>query len=181
MLEEPILVVNEVARIGGHKFIGDKYVFLKGKELQKDLQEAIDKQSKKIVAGTPNTLPIDFSKLSEEECKKIQWFDIEGLADGFVNKYKEEYNYRSLNGEGWLATGYVYGMKQSNHFSHKKYTEEDLRRAFHAGSMYCATGNRSEDVEKIVVKLSKPKQFLVEAGRSEFHFVISKIIEEVRV
>lgn len=39
---------------------------------------------RKIVAGIPDLPSIDFSSLSEEDCKKIGWVDVEKLALKYV-------------------------------------------------------------------------------------------------
>jgi hypothetical protein len=43
--------------------------------------------AKKIVAGIPEMPTIDFSDLSEADCKKVGWVDVEKLARNFMAQY----------------------------------------------------------------------------------------------
>lgn len=48
-------------------------------------------QSKKIIAGIKDLPSIDFSLLSEEDCKKIGWVDVEKLCPCIGNDFRFEW------------------------------------------------------------------------------------------
>ena len=79
----------------------------------------------KIIAATP-ALP-NVLMLPEREDE----VDVENLADNFVLQYWKERlhnSHRTIQGDGWLATGFVYGYKQATET--KRYSEEDMRKCW---------------------------------------------------
>lgn len=51
-----------------------------------------DKEQFKIIAGIPELPSIDFSLLSEEDCKRIGWIDVEKLANNTIESYYGDKN-----------------------------------------------------------------------------------------
>lgn len=86
-------------------------------------------QCKKIIAGIPGYPQIDFSTLSEEDCKKI----------GYVDDIKKSVEYRNkLSNEGksnWEAfigsIGFLEGFKIAQSLNDKMFSTEDIKKIIH--------------------------------------------------
>lgn len=155
---------------------------------------------KKIIAGIPELPSIDFSVLSEEDCKKIRWVDVEKLARDFAGiKHNrplddEERYYNSL--ECMKYDLFKEGFKTAQSLNEKKFSEEDIRKAIEMareiidgkevfeiegilGLTEVCTHNCSvHSVDKIIQSLSQPKVFDVIANLSDDNksYIITKII-----
>lgn len=75
----------------------------------------------KIIAGIPELPSIDFSALSEEDCKKIGWVDVEKLA----NESFPVSIFDDLFEEGGRI-GFKEGFKACQSLNEKKFSEEDM-------------------------------------------------------
>lgn len=148
-----------------------------GDELTSDQAQTIphyqsnDKKLFKIIAGIHGLPSIDFSALSEEDCKKIGWVDVEKLA------MKE-----CVCGTGDCShvKSYIRGFKAAQALNEKKFSGEDVRKAIEMareiidgkevfelegilGLTEVCTHNCSvHSVDKIIQSLSQPKVFDVE-------------------
>lgn len=91
------------------------------------------KSCKKIIAGIPELPSIDFSLLSEEDCKEIGWVDVEKLADEFYKKYQSK-PYAMEKG-AWRK-----GFKTAQSFNDKMFSLEELIKF----SEYCRNTARRE-------------------------------------
>ena len=131
---------------------------------------------KKIIAGIPELPSIDFSGLTEEECKRIGWVDVEKLANDW---YESLFNdFERVEGKDKIIdlkridsiTKFKKGFKTAESLNEKKFSEDDLKNALFA--MYLLTIKMTdksgtklfEDTgyEKIIQSLSQPKVFDVE-------------------
>ena len=128
-----------------------------------------------IIAGIPELPSIDFSALSDEDCKKIGWVDVRKIAQ----KYREEKREQIIIGkdkvQGITAClhaeqGYFDGFKTAQSLNDKKYSEEDMRKALWELGDVLFNNNQhgiKEDEPKkyfdtIIQSLSQPKVFNIE-------------------
>ena len=144
---------------------------------------------KKIIAGIPELPSIDFSVLSEEDCKKIGWVDVEKLANDYsIEVYP-------INGESretvdWIESqkillqqGFISGFKAAQSLNEKKYSEEDVKeityQAAQYGMWYALNSQHNNEVPKGNVlqwfqnRFAQPKVFQVEVEmkqKCEFDF-----------
>lgn len=116
---------------------------------------------KKIIAGIPELPSVDFSALSEKECKVIGWIDLEKLARDAVSA-SNSVDVKLVR-EVWKN-----GFKTAQSLNEKKFTLSDLKSAF---SHYAFTSTSQqpysdkeldEAFEKFASVLSRPKVFDVE-------------------
>lgn len=127
---------------------------------------------KKIIASTfhPKLHKIDFSDLSEENCKKIGWFDVEDMARRWCTMQTT----RSTDYWRSMVSVYIEGFQKALELlSEKRFTEEDMVSIFHMGHqvgmntlLSIQQGKVEPDVEKIrnetIQSLSQPKSWEVE-------------------
>lgn len=115
----------------------------------------------KIIAGIPKLPAIDFSALSEKECKVIGWIDLEKLARDAVSA-SNSVDVKLVR-EVWKN-----GFETAQSLNEKKFTLSDLKSAF---SHYAFTSTSQqpysdkeldEAFDKFVSALSRPKVFDVE-------------------
>lgn len=95
-------------------------------------------EGKKIIAGFPDLPKINFSALSEEDCKKIGWIDVRNLAHKAAHqKFKlthipleeiDEYGGEILT----YIQNWVDGFKAAQ-LNEKKYSLEDIEKAWEYG------------------------------------------------
>jgi hypothetical protein len=163
MLPEPIIVSDEDQQKGDniiHKTLLDKITTVP------DNISSTQEHWYKVLGKA------DFSSLSEEECKRIGWVDVEKY-----NPYQKVINQLASECEDikFLANrrdGFYEGFKAAQSFNEKRYSEEDLRKAFQAGARrgYCqrsimanvgATCNEPDE-DNYIQSLQQPKSFEVE-------------------
>ena len=82
MLPQPILVSDEKYNDGNFVLLPYSYDIVKCVNGTTFIEG-----SKKIIAGIPELPSIDFSGLSEEDCKKIGWVDVEKIANEYYGAY----------------------------------------------------------------------------------------------
>jgi len=108
---------------------------------------------------------IDFSFLSKEEQKEIEWFDVEELA---LNETSDIDNSQFDRG---VVYGFHKGFKKAQELlSDRRFTLEDMRKAFNAGDTYRYYENGGFrnipsdilDEEQYIQSLSQPKSWKVE-------------------
>ena len=118
------------------------------------------KNCKRIIATIypfPNIPSIDFSNLSTEDCKKIGWVDIINLA------IKNGCSIQDISGYSFIK-----GFKAAQSLNEKRFSEEDLRKAFEAGweckknNGYKINDSYKKDYNSFINLLSQPKIFSVE-------------------
>lgn len=80
--------------------------------------------AKKIIAGLENQPTIDYSALSDEDCKKIGYVDVKKLA----NKYYGDDDYTKES-----KIGFIKGFKKSQSLNDKKFSLEDMKKAYYSG------------------------------------------------
>lgn len=185
MLPNPIVVSDEELTLGDT--LKDCFYFFKGKVIKREYSH--HKEGKKIIAGIPELPTIDFSALSEEDCKKIGWVDVENLAN---EKFPDE------STAGWKDSfsprerrGFITGFKAAQSLNEKNFSEEDLIKAI---ELACEEGmliqrtlndkvklpfNRIIEYRKNYIQsLSQPKVFDVIANLSDDNksYIITKII-----
>ncbi len=119
-----------------------------------------DEWGLKIIAGIQQLPSIDFSALSEEDCKKIGWVDVEKLARSYAKIHPtkdidEEERYFNSNCKYYDA--FKEGFKAAQSLNEKKFSEEDLIKAYLSNSPTDEKG-----VKSFIQSLSQPKVFDVE-------------------
>lgn len=124
---------------------------------------------RKIIAGVKDLPSVDFSALSEEDCKKIGWIDVEKLAWKKLQYFNGNQWEEQLVFEKWTE-----GFKTAQSLNEKKFSEEDIRKAilfgYKKGMKSEADAHRDNNlfeemdfnVDNFVQSLSQPKVFNVE-------------------
>lgn len=174
MLPQPILVSDEEIKNGinafychpSHNFPDGgmitkieniKYSDYKPYEVKHIEGWGVKEGYKKIIAGIPELPSINFSALSEEDCKKIGWVDVEKLAEDF-------------GGNGKFLTdkkyGFREGFKAAQSLNEKKFSEEDVLWVM---NLAYANGvnNKGMGRDFMMGRLSQPKVFDVEVEMEE--------------
>ena len=156
MLPQPILVSYEEKTIDDtvfsfsdnnfFKLYNDRYPESQIEELNQS------KNYKKIIAGIPELPSIDFSALSEEDCKKIGWVDSEKLA---VKECVCD------TGDCVHVKSYIKGFKAAQSLNEKKFSEEDVIDAIKKARLNQEFPSTYEqwDNKSIIKSLSQPKVF----------------------
>lgn len=106
---------------------------------------------------------IDFNNLSEDDCKKIGWFDVEKRADNVVG---------DLPYGKWVKMGYIQGFKiPQKLLSDKMFTLEDLKDAFVEGHVrFTECGEfELEDKVGLYIQSLQNKSWTVELEMSYVH------------
>lgn len=116
--------------------------------------------SYKIIAGIPELPSIDFSGLTEEDCERIGWVDVEKLVKVIFPKW----NLLKLHDWDNLKDGFTEGFKVAQSLNEKKFSEDDLKlfaieliAKYKLGQLEDFT-----EVNKIIESYSQPKVFDVE-------------------
>lgn len=151
----PIIVSDEELEIGDNC-----YGININKDLIVDIHEASSNdlhiKSSKIVAGYENTPTIDFSLLSENDFKRINFFPAELL-------FKEEpYDY-----EGY-KNGWINGFNYCKSLMDKMFTIDDMIKLYNGTKQNVGTSVKVSDLPTAKVMreyLFKPKKFLVNLER----------------
>lgn len=169
MLPQPILVSDE-------EIEGNEWYLWNNSPIKNHIVPTTDgdmwsnnfhKSKLKIIAGIPELPVIDFSTLSEEDCKKIELFDVEKIA----NEYYDAYDKNKEHTEG-LIEGFIQGFKKAQALNEKKYSEEDMIKAWENGIEEGSwTKNKPlHPIFPIFIKsLSQPKVFDVEVEMDFVH------------
>jgi hypothetical protein len=109
-------------------------------------------QALKVIAQQEQ---IDFSGLSEDEQKKIGWFDVEKLALEFEKTWGNIYN-----GE---IDFYIQGFQKAQELLFDKmFTLEDMKKSYEAGIFNNDNLKIDNFWEKFIQQLSQPKSWKVE-------------------
>lgn len=121
----------------------------------------------KIIAGIPELPSIDFSALSEEDCKKIGWIDVKKLADKESDKH-------FLFCKGEYLQGFIEGFKTGQYLSDKKFSEEELldwieKHKYTWGIYNGNTAISYEGLKNFIQFLFQPKVFDVEVEMEDFY------------
>lgn len=159
MLPQPILVSDDkIKDLNSHVY----YLDLEGNSVIEKVNniENYTPNTKKIIAGIPELPSIDFSALSEEDCNKIEWVDVEKLATNYVLNETDN----TLK----LVSKYSFkdGFKAAQSLNEKKFIEEDLRKAMEYG-MYKMKYHTEKAHQDFIQSLSQPKVFDVEVEMEE--------------
>lgn len=118
---------------------------------------------KKIIAGLPDLPKIDFSNLSEEECKRIGLLHAETTFKKYF-EFEEDENFPNTDGDRNIIEYFEEGLRAAQSMSDKKWTDEDMFNiAIISGGSYKAGGFRTEEqIKKYIQYLSQPKVFDIE-------------------
>jgi len=123
----------------------------------------------------------DFSELSEEDAKRIGWFDVEGLAYRHRRSYQDSFegmNECIMNDAIHQQRGYVAGFqKHAELTADRRFTEDDVIKAFNDG-MKNAWKTISEKIlpEEYIKSLSQPKSWEVEYKEENGVYKVTKIL-----
>ena len=81
-----------------------------------------NKNPQKIIAGIPELPSIDFSGLTEEDCERIGWVDVEKLVKVIFPKWN------LLKPHDWnnLKDGFIEGFKAAQSLNEKKFSDKDI-------------------------------------------------------
>lgn len=167
MLPQPILVSDEKRRVELNKFYYEpdnmQPVYSFTRETLPDeyyLQE--------VLAGIPQLPSIDFSVLSDDECKRIGWVDVEKLAEKIIQDEKVAHELKHFSKRLIVSV-----FKAAQSLSDKKYSLQDMidwlhyyQRTAELG-FYSTAENHGKPHDKVLRKfideeLNKPKVFNVE-------------------
>ena len=155
MLPQPILVSDEEIKDGDSLYYATTNVILKNYVSETPRR----KDDYKIIAGIPELPSIDFSALSEEDCKKIGWVDIEKLADKYSN-FERASKWGDI-----VRNAYKEGFKTAQSLNEKKFSEEQIRYLVSSVTEFMSHHEPEEFdgwfEEKLKI-LSQPKVFDVE-------------------
>lgn len=142
-------------------------LFTPAMRLLNDMGVSLMGDFKKVLTQSP-----DFSLLSEQDAKRIGWFDVDRMANTDCNELT--YNdYKHL-----CIRGYKVGFKKALSLtSDKRFTEEDMIKAFNDG-MKNAWKTISEKIlpEEYTKPLSQPKSWEVEYKEENGVYKVTKIL-----
>lgn len=160
MLSQPILVSDEA--INAEDWFRDEFGI---RQARWNTYEPENKKTQwKVIAGIPELPKIDFSALSEEECKKIEWIDVNSEWLKFAKKASTLPNFDSVN----LSIGFMGGFKAAQSLNEKKFSLEDMKlcwdTAYKEASEFPNRGIYTPNVEfeDFIQSIAKPKVFDVE-------------------
>lgn len=125
-----ILVSDETPKEGDRCFS-----FYTNEIVQYGLPHTI--QCSKIISEDPN-----FSQLSEEECKKIGFVDIEKLA---LEKYQDGNVLFNRTSQKWHRLIWKEGFKKAQELNEKQFSLDDIKLIFGLGAANNANGKPSFD------------------------------------
>lgn len=179
MLPQPILVSNSEPEVkdvvfftNGQYFFSDVIEKIGGSSrdiVLRNMPEGREKgtldyrEMYKVIAGIPDLPSIDFSALSQEDCKKIGWVDVQRLAiDKFpyTNEGSLEDDIDAAKRRIWID-----GFITAQSLNEKKFTEEDLKKAMKSAMKQGGGSSSFEDRDFIntsIKSLSQSKVFDVE-------------------
>lgn len=174
MLPNPIVVSDEEIKDGDSLYYASTNVVFRNYMSETPRR----KDDYKIIAGIPELPTIDFSALSEEECKNIGWVDVKKLAYNHRRKYQDSFdgmNECIMNDAIHQQKGFIEGFKAAQSLNEKNFSEEDLIKAI---ELACEEGmliqrtlndkvklpfNRIIEYRKNYIQsLSQPKVFDIE-------------------
>lgn len=171
MLDQPILVSDEEIKSGDSVLFNISSTAIH-KNVKVNYTSVYDKKGKllfdkegtiKVVAGIPELPTIDFSALSEEDCKKIGWVDVE--KEYFKILERDENIFSMLN-----RLSFIMGFKAAQPLNEKRYSEEDIRFAITQSFLDGMDRDKeiTESHQRILKELSQPKVFDVEVEMEEY-------------
>lgn len=114
--------------------------------------------TKKVIAGLPKLPQIDFNGFEEQ----LGIVDVEKLA---YEKFQDDGKH---NNRDWQAIGFIKGFKYAQKLNEKKFSFEDLRKAFEAGQLDKSNNWYSGDFNQFIQSLSKPKVFDIEVEMEQY-------------
>lgn len=189
MLENPILVSDEEITSTNDWYLNG----IRKPEKCTKVFLALLKHNKttcpKIIAGIPEMPSIDFSALSEANCKKIGWVNFLKIAREYAyNKWrnycdrenptpeqKEKDLFTKILGIEGSVYDYMQGAQYAQSLNEKKFSEEDLKDVFNRGRLFQQTSCVPFDKEaakevfaQVVQSLSQPKVFDVEVEKEPY-------------
>lgn len=140
----------------------------------------IHKDWRKVIAQQNQ---IDFSSLSEEEQKKIEWFDVEELAINLYNSEVRTYKFNANRFDEQSIIDVMCKMFQKGQelLSDRVFTLEHIRKAIKYGSDFAFSCTHSSDYmtkeelknaeqseEQFIQSLSQPKSWKIEIEIEEY-------------
>jgi len=123
-----------------------------------NLNDIDERNQKKIIAGIPELPSVDFSALSEEDCKKIGWVDVEELAAEYAVNDFDDYAY----------CGFLEGFKTAQSLNEKRFNEEDV--------IHILDSINSEQLNEVKMR----NEYGAEKGKA-FKYLINKLLPQPRV
>lgn len=159
-------------------------LFTPAMRLLNDMGVSLMGDFKKVLTQSP-----DFSLLSEEDAKRIGWFDVEGLAYRHRRSYQDSFegmNECIMNDAIHQQRGYVAGFqKHAELTADRRFTEEieklkrdlkhDLRESVSTINKQMFEG-ALWGLEKLIQSLSQPKSWEVEYKEENGVYKVTKIL-----
>lgn len=113
-------------------------------------------ECKKVIAGLPKFPSIDFNGFEEQL----------GIID--VNKLAKE-KCKEIDDFGFSEKGFIEGFKTAQKLNEKKFSLEDIKKAFKEGLSYTTTKHYHDYSEDLFINsLSQPKVFDIEVEMEQY-------------
>ena len=154
MFDSPIIVSDEKIEVGNWCF--DKINCLYKQETDKIFE--LFTGSKKIIAGLPELPSIDFNGFEEQ----LGIVDIEKLALLKYPKHTFADNEYGDDLSPLCRMGFIEGFKAAQEPNEKKFSLEDVRKAFKEGLSYSNKHYHDYSEDLFIQSLSQPKVFDIE-------------------
>lgn len=189
MLPNPIVVSDEEPEIRDIVFLQNSYnyiskvtdkiggscrdIVLEKMPESRDMGTLDYREMKKIIAGIPQLPSIDFRGLSDDDCKKIGWVDVEDFGGRWATLQAT----RSTDYWRAISNAYSQGFKTAQSLNEKKFSLEDIEKALY-GNLNKLNGERRQYIgfNTLKEKLSQPKIFDVEVQVNQNSIKIIKIL-----
>ena len=181
MLPDPIVVSDDEIK-EGDLYLNGNGVFKCSNKESGTCELAVNslaKYNKKIIAGIPELPSIDFSALSDEDCKRIGWVDVEKLAHKAAQqRFRLTHipldNIHEYGGEilTFIET-WMMGFKTAQSLNDKKFTEKQMIDAVLQGMqkgmaiMNDIPETDNDWINNYVKRLAQPKVFDIEVEMEE--------------
>lgn len=184
MLPQPVLVSDETKQTSDK--VWNPYV-----QQVLTASEVFMPHGYKVIAGIPQLPSIDFSALSEDECKSIGWVDVEKVANLWYESLFNDFD--RVQGKHKIIdlkridsiAKFKQGYKAAQPFSDKKYSLEDVKNAIQLAreikdgkevlelegmlglTEVCTHNCEALPEAEIIKRISQPRVFNVEVEKEQ--------------
>jgi len=138
------------------------------------LNSVIDMFGNKVIAGCKGVPDIDYSALSDEDCKKIGWVDVEKF-------FEIQFGVPLNNNAKIRFEGFIEGFKTAKSLNDKKWSDEDVKplldKMYQCGlDDYTGKDTYVKVYEECLQSLNQPKVFEIEAIVQDNKVKILKVL-----
>lgn len=126
---------------------------------------------KKIIAGIQEMPTINFSHLSEEDCKRIGWVDVDGLAEHSSEMQEGTY---TVQHKTTYKHGFEDGFQKCQSLNENTFSLEDMDKCFRAGQKWADKIKYYEEAPmffSIFIQSLQQKIWDVEVEMEEYGFL----------